>query len=341
MIDPKFNGLSPIGVSMGEPSGIGSEIALKSWLENRNNLPPFYLIDDPERIRKLASDMFAGLNIVEIDDPYRVESCFSDALPLLPVGEEVTSKPGQPDLRNASAVCRSIEMGVEACLNNRARALITLPIQKNTLYEAGFSYPGHTEYLGSLCGLHKPVMMLASPMLRVVPVTIHTPLKEAIAAMTKESIVETATTTARALSRDFGIPLPRMAIAGLNPHAGEDGNLGEEDQQIILPAIQALKECGFSVSGPVPPDALFTPRQRETYDVAICHYHDQALIPIKALDVDNAVNVTLGLSIIRTSPDHGTALDIAGTGFADPSSFMAALKLADQMARNRVSASTE
>ena len=218
----------------------------------------------------------------------------------------------------------------------RAAGVVTNPIQKNVLTAAGFPHPGHTEFLGALAGTGvPPVMMLASPDLRVVPVTVHEPLRAAIARLTTDMIVATARIAHAALIADFGIAAPRLAVAGLNPHAGEDGTLGTEDRDIVAPAVAALRDLGIAARGPVPPDTMFTAHARPTYDAAICLYHDQALIPIKTLDMAGGVNVTLGLSIVRTSPDHGTALDIAGRGLADPSSLVAALRMAAVIAGNR------
>ena len=215
-------------------------------------------------------------------------------------------------------------------------AVVTNPISKATLYGAGFQYPGHTEFLAALTDTPLPVMMLASPMLRVVPITIHVSLQEAIRTLTTEIIIATSRITAEALRRDFGIAHPRLAFAGLNPHAGEQGAMGDEEIRIIRPAMQALADEGITVLGPIPADTMFTPRARQGYDVAMGMYHDQVLIPIKTLDMDGGVNVTLGLPIIRTSPDHGTAFDIAGRGIADPSSLLAALDLAAELAAHQL-----
>ncbi|MBX6374865.1 MAG: 4-hydroxythreonine-4-phosphate dehydrogenase PdxA, partial [Acetobacteraceae bacterium] len=247
------------------------------------------------------------------------------------------ASPGHPNPANAPAVIAAIDEAVAFAKAGRVAGVVTNPIQKATLYAAGFPHPGHTEYLGELAGIpgQPPVMMLACPELRVVPVTVHEPLAHAIARLTPALIVEHAVITAEALRRDFGIAAPRLAIAGLNPHAGEDGTLGTEDRDIVAPAVAELRARGIEARGPMPPDTMFTPLARPTYDAAICLYHDQALIPIKTLDMAGGVNVTLGLSIVRTSPDHGTALDIAGQGRADPSSLIAALRMAAAIARHR------
>ncbi|MBT3556989.1 MAG: 4-hydroxythreonine-4-phosphate dehydrogenase PdxA [Rhodospirillales bacterium] len=328
-------GQAPIAVTMGEPAGIGGEIALIAWKGRTQDTPAYFVIDAPDRLQSISTKLDMGVRVIEISRPDETADAFREGLPVLPVGYSVSTHPGHPSTESAAAVCASIEHAVQFCLDKTARGMTTSPIQKNTLYDAGFAYPGHTEYVAHLSGNHEPVMMLASPMLRVVPVTMHEQLSKAIDSLSTATIISKARITARALQQDFGIETPRLAMAGLNPHAGEDGNLGHEENDIILPAIETLRNDGLHVDGPVPPDALFMPRMRDTYDAAICQYHDQALIPIKALDVDNAVNVTIGLPIIRTSPDHGTALNIAGTGTANPQSFIAALRMADQLAYTR------
>jgi 4-hydroxythreonine-4-phosphate dehydrogenase len=248
----------------------------------------------------------------------------------------VAPVPGDPDAANAPAVVASIEQAARLAMAGEVGAVVTNPINKAALYNAGFSYPGHTEFLAALTGaIGKQIMMLASPDLRVVPVTVHASLRKSIEMITVERIVAAARTTAMALQRDFGIAAPRLAIAGLNPHAGEQGALGDEETTIIGPAIAELRSDGLEISGPWPPDTMFTETARARYDVAICMYHDQALIPLKTLDMDHGVNVTLGLPIVRTSPDHGTAYDIAGKGIADPSSLIAAIQLAAELAHAR------
>jgi 4-hydroxythreonine-4-phosphate dehydrogenase len=244
--------------------------------------------------------------------------------------------PGRPDGRNAAATIASIERAVAMALAGEARGVVTNPIAKSVLQDAGFPHPGHTEFLAALTGCAgREIMMLASPMLRVVPVTVHMALREALDSLTAEAIVRASLTTAASLTTDFGIARPRLAIAGLNPHAGEDGHMGREEITLIRPAIEALRAQGLAVSGPWPPDTMFTARARTTYDAAVCMYHDQALIPLKTLDMEGGVNVTLGLPIVRTSPDHGTAFDIAGRELADPSSLIAAIRLADAIAGHR------
>ncbi len=329
----------PLAITMGEPAGIGGEIVLAAWAELRTSGPAFFIIDDPARLTNLANLLGKTSNLREITSPEQAAAVFPNALPILSVGSRVDAIPGRLNGVHAGAVVRSIELAVGFAQSGAASGIVTNPIQKSTLYDAGFAYPGHTEFLGALAGGGRtPVMLLACPELRVVPVTVHQSLKSAIAGLTTAAIVQQARLAASALHRDFGIARPRLAIAGLNPHAGEGGAMGDEEARIIQPAIDALRADGLSVSGPLPPDTMFTPRARPTYDVAICMYHDQALIPLKALDIDGGVNVTLGLDIVRTSPDHGTALDIAGRGLAHPGSLIAAIHMADAIAKRRAQA---
>ncbi len=323
----------PLCLTMGEPAGIGGEIAMKAWLE-RDSQPvsPFFLIDDPDRLRALAKLIGVDIPIQEIASPAKVQ--FANSLPVLRLDRPVKAVPGQPDVANAAAVIESITKGHTLVAAGQAPAMVTNPIQKSTLYAAGFSHPGHTEFLAALAGIATPpVMMLVVEGLRVVPVTVHQSLRTALDTLTTEAIVTKARIAAEALRDRFGIAQPRLAVAGVNPHAGEDGTLGREEIEIVIPAIAALRAEGWNVEGPKSPDTMFHARARETYDVAICHYHDQALIPLKTIDYDHGVNVTLGLDFIRTSPDHGTALDIAGTGTAKPDSLIAALNLAARLAR--------
>jgi 4-hydroxythreonine-4-phosphate dehydrogenase len=326
----------PLAVTMGEPAGIGGDVTLQAWLALRSTGPAFFVIDDPLRLRALAERLNLACPVHEIAEPSEASLIFQTALPVLALGERINAIPGRLDTAHAPPVVRSIEMAVTFAKAGTASGIVTNPIQKSTLYKAGFRYPGHTEFLGAIAGSgHAPVMMLACPELRVVPVTVHQSLKSAIAGLTTAVIIDQARLTAAALQRDFGVPHPRLAIAGLNPHAGEDGAMGDEEARIIQPAIDALRADGLSVVGPLPPDTMFTPRARPTYDVAICMYHDQALIPLKALDIDGGVNVTLGLDIVRTSPDHGTALDIAGTGKAHPGSLIAAIRMASHIVQSK------
>ena len=328
--------LPPLAITMGEPAGVGGELVFAAWSALRASGLVFFVIDDPLRLDQLAERIGQKIKFQTISEPAEAADVFQVALPVIPVGARVGSVPGQLDPAHAPAVVRAIEMAVALAQSNAASGIVTNPIQKSTLYDAGFKYPGHTEFLGALAGGGRaPVMMLACPDLRVVPVTVHQSLRSAVAELTTNAIVEKSLIAADALRLDFGVARPRLAIAGLNPHAGEGGAMGDEEARIIRPAVDILHAKGLAVRGPLPPDTLFTPRARPTYDVAICMYHDQALIPLKALDIDGGVNVTLGLDIVRTSPDHGTALDIAGTGAAHPGSLIAALRMADDMARRR------
>ncbi|MBV9736318.1 MAG: 4-hydroxythreonine-4-phosphate dehydrogenase PdxA [Acidisphaera sp.] len=317
---------APLALTMGDPAGIGGELTVLAWSALRATGPVFVALDDPKRL---------GMRARTVGSAAEAVSCFATALPVLPVRLPVRSRPGQPDVANAPAVIASIEQAVDLALRGEAAAVVTNPISKAVLYRAGFAYPGHTEFLSAMTGGATPVMMLASPELRVVPVTVHVALRNALATLDTAAIVTAARITHAALARDFGIARPRLAIAGLNPHAGEGGALGTEEVTIIGPALAALRAEGFDVSGPWPPDTMFTPAARAGYDAAICMYHDQALIPLKTLAMDRGVNVTLGLPIVRTSPDHGTAFDIAGAGRADPASLIAALRLAADLAKRR------
>lgn len=346
----------PLAVTMGEPGGVGGEITLKAWRLLRRENAPFFVIDDPDRLRRIVKDQIGAagpnasnaIDVAEIAAPEDASGVFADALPVLSLGAPITATAGKAEAKNARAVIRSIEHAVTLALDGLVAAVVTNPIQKASLIESGFEFPGHTEFLGALTDAKSirktsvaggqrrgPVMMLSSPALKVVPVTVHLPLSEAVRALTPELIVRTARVTHESLVRDWNITAPRIVLSGLNPHAGEDGALGEEDAAIIAPAVRALRAEGIDARGPAPADTLFHAEARETYDAALCMYHDQALIPAKTLAFHEAVNVTLGLPIIRTSPDHGTALDIAGAGVARPDSLIAAIRLARDMADNR------
>lgn len=328
----------PLALTMGEPAGIGAEIAFKAW-QARATLPPFFLIDDPQRLTALARRLGWTIPLAEIAAPAEAPAAFERALPVLrePLTADVV--PGRPDGRNAGAVLSAIRRAVALTRDGKAAAVVTNPINKGVLYDAGFAHPGHTEYLAELAGGHPiPVMMLVGGGLRVVPVTIHISLRDALEQLTTARIVETARIAAAALRRDFGLAHPRLAISGLNPHAGEGGALGREEIEIIMPAIERLRADSIDVAGPLPADTLFHAGARPRYDATVCMYHDQALIPLKTLDFERGVNVTLGLPFVRTSPDHGTALGIAGTGTASEASLVAALSLADALARHRARA---
>lgn len=326
----------PLALTMGEPAGVGGEVTLSAWLRRHSGLPVFFVLDDARRLERLAGLLGLEVPVRRIGAPEEAAAVFPTALPVLDRPLDVEPTPGRPTPASAPAVRQSIETAVALVQKGRAGAVVTNPIHKEVLYSAGFTFPGHTEFLAALAGISTPpIMMLLCPELRVVPVTIHVSLADALRTLATSDIVVAAEITAEALRVDFGIQRPRLAIAGLNPHAGEGGSMGSEEQTIIQPAIDALRATGIEAVGPFPPDTLFTPRARRTYDAAICMYHDQGLIPIKALDFDGGVNATLGLPFVRTSPDHGTALDIAGTGKAEPGSLMAALRVAAEMAANR------
>jgi 4-hydroxythreonine-4-phosphate dehydrogenase len=326
----------PLALTSGEPAGIGPDITLKAWLRrNELKLPPFYLLGDRDFIGRRAKTLGLDVKLADVS-PGDALGTFADALPVVATGQAATARPGHPDDSSAAAALASIRQAVGDVVAGRASAVVTNPIAKSVLYRAGFRHPGHTEFLAELAaaGAHtpQPVMLLWSPALAVVPVTIHLSLRNAIAQLSSELIVTTARIVAADLKSRFGLVHPRLAISGLNPHAGEDGSLGTEDRDIVAPAIEILRGDGIDARGPLPADTMFHEAARKTYDCAICMYHDQALIPVKTLAFDDAVNVTLGLPFIRTSPDHGTAFDIAGTGTANPSSLIAALRLAARMA---------
>jgi 4-hydroxythreonine-4-phosphate dehydrogenase len=326
----------PLALTMGDPAGIGGELTLRAWSSLRNSGHCFVALDDPVRLSLLARDLHLDIPVTTIASVNEAAGAFATALPVMEVDLAHAAQPGHPDKANARSVITSIEQAAALALRGAVGGMVTNPINKAALYDAGFSYPGHTEFLAALTNAHgRQIMMLASPHLRVVPVTVHASLRDSIGMLTTDAIVAAARTTATALQHEFGIARPRLAVAGLNPHAGEQGALGNEESTIIMPAIAALRAAGIEVSGPWPPDTMFTGTARSRYDVAICMYHDQALIPLKTLDMDHGVNVTLGLPIVRTSPDHGTAYDIAGKGVADPSSLIAAIELAASLAQRR------
>jgi 4-hydroxythreonine-4-phosphate dehydrogenase len=326
---------APLAVTMGEPAGIGGELSLKAWSMRQRGARPFFVLDDAAHLAALAAKLGLDVPLRQIARPADAGAAFETALPVLPVRLRVPARAGHPDPANAPATLESIERGVQLALAGEIAGMVTNPIQKKTLQDAGFRHPGHTEYLAELAGGVDVAMMLACPELRVVPVTIHLSLAEAVRTLDSVKIIRVGRLAAAGLKTLFGIDRPRLAVAGLNPHAGEQGSMGDEEDRVIAPAIEALKRDGIDARGPVPADTLFHAAARATYDAALCMYHDQALIPIKTVDFAGGVNVTLGLPFVRTSPDHGTALDIAGTGRADPASLIAALRLADDMARRR------
>ncbi len=330
----------PLALTLGEPAGIGPDLTLAIWRRRAEiDLPPFYVIADPDFLEDRARLLKLDVPLALVA-PGDAAATFTRALPVVPLGVAATAAPGAPDASSAPAAIASIRHAVADVLDGRAKAIVTNPVAKNVLYRSGFAEPGHTEFLARLAAeatgkAAHPVMMLWSPELAVVPVTIHLPLREVPNKVTAELIVETGRIVARDLAARFAIARPRLAVAGLNPHAGEDGALGEEDAAIVAPAVKRLRQDGIDARGPLPADTMFHPAARASYDAALCMYHDQALIPIKTLAFDHAVNVTLGLPFVRTSPDHGTAFDIAGTGRADPSSLIAALKLAARLSASQ------
>ena len=326
----------PLALTLGEPAGIGPDITIKAWLRrNELKLPAFYLLGDRDFVSDRAHTLGLKIRLAEVR-PEDAFDAFADALPVVTTGHSATAQPGQPDHTSADAALASIRQAVDDVIGARASAVVTNPIAKSVLYRAGFRHPGHTEFLAELAATDghtpQPVMMLWSPIVAVVPVTIHISLREAVAQLSSDLIITTVRIVAAALKARFGLANPRLVVSGLNPHAGEEGSLGTEERTIIAPAVEMLRAEGIEIRGPLPADTMFHDAARKTYDCAICMYHDQALIPVKTLAFEDAVNVTLGLPFIRTSPDHGTAFDIAGTGRANPSSLIAALRLAARMA---------
>lgn len=323
-------------LTQGDPAGIGPELALRAWmLREERALPPFAVLSDPAFLERVAQSQGWDVPVMAVETA-QIPDTFSKALPVLPLSVSVSAQPGQPDAGAAASVIESIERAVDLVHQGSASALVTNPIAKHVLYEAGFRHPGHTEFLAALASngrdeTYHPVMMLWSEQLAVVPVTVHIPLADVPSALTTDLIVLTGRIVARELRERFGIAHPRLALAGLNPHAGENGAMGTEDASIIVPAIHALRAEGIEAAGPLPADTMFHARARSRYDAALAMYHDQALIPIKTIAFDEAVNVTLGLPFVRTSPDHGTAFDIAGKGIARPDSLIAAIKLAARL----------
>jgi 4-hydroxythreonine-4-phosphate dehydrogenase len=326
----------PLALTLGEPAGIGPDITFAAWRRRTElNLAPFYLLADPDFVVRRAQRIAPDVPIAVVE-PAAAATSFASALPVVDIGVPVSAQPGHPDRSSAPAALAAIRRAVADVHAGTASAIVTNPVAKNVLYRSGFAEPGHTEFLAKLAEeatgvAARPVMMLWSPELAVVPVTIHLPLKDVVASLSSELVVETGRIVARDLRDRFGIARPRLAVAGLNPHAGEDGTLGDEDLTVVRPAVERLEAEGIDARGPLPADSLFHRSARATYDVALAMYHDQALIPIKTLAFDHAVNVTLGLPFVRTSPDHGTAFDIAGTGRADPTSLIAAIQLATRL----------
>ena len=331
----------PLCLTQGDPSGIGPDIALALYEEFRADptADPFFLVADPGVIRRRANMLGREVEVIETT-PESAQADFAKGLPVVSLRAKTLGEPGRPDPADAQGTIEAIATAVDFAASGRASAIVTNPIAKSVLYRAGFTHPGHTEFLGELSaklfGLDvRPVMMLWSRELAVVPATIHVPLARIPALLNIADLVAIGEITAEALRRDFGVAAPRLCFAGLNPHAGEDGAIGREEIDIIAPAVARLKDKNIAASGPFSADTMFHAEARKAYDVAICMYHDQALIPIKTLAFDTGVNVTLGLPFIRTSPDHGTAFDIAGTGRASARSLTEAMRLAGRMASAR------
>ena len=326
-----------LAVSLGDPAGIGPEIILDCWRRRESSgIPAFFVVGGAELLREAARLLGLDVAIEQIDEPGQAFEVWGRALPVLG-GEDSLYRPGKPDEDGARVALHSLVEATQLVARGQAGGLVTAPVSKHELAKVGFTQPGQTEYLADTLGLPRDdaVMMLAGPNLRAVPLTVHCALAVVPKNLTTDLIVHRARIVHDALQRDFGIRNPRIAVCGLNPHAGENGRFGDEEQRVITPAVERLAAEGMSVTGPHPGDALFTPRARTTYDAALAMYHDQALIPLKALDFDEGVNVTLGLPIVRTSPDHGTAFDIAGKGVANPGAMIAALKMAGEMAARR------
>ena len=326
-----------LAVSLGDPAGVGPELIAAAWASRTAaHLPPFFAVGGARLLAAAARSRGIDMPVVVIDSPADATAVFPRALPVLGAAD-IDWRPGQPDLAGAEVALDSLSLAAGLAVSGDACGLVTAPISKARLAEAGFDHPGQTEFVAEACGMEPgdAVMMLAGPSLRTVPLTIHMALCEVPQRLTTDLIVRRGRTTASALIRDFGFARPRLAFAGLNPHAGEDGRMGDEEARIITPALATLRSEGYDARGPFPADALFAPRARADYDVALCMYHDQALIPIKALDFDEGVNVTLGLPVVRTSPDHGTAFGIAGRNQAHPGATIAAIRLAGEMAGRR------
>jgi 4-hydroxythreonine-4-phosphate dehydrogenase len=328
--------MTPLAVSMGDPAGIGPEIIAKAWSRrDAESLAPFVAIGDVRAI----SRVWPG-PIARISDLAEVAGAFASALPVLTVEDAGEIVPGAPDVDGARCAMRALELAAAMTQSGAARALVTGPVAKAQLYAVGFTHPGQTEYIAERCGIagDNAVMMLAGPSLRVVPMTVHVPLADVPRLLTSDLILAKARATVRGLQRNFLIATPRLAFAGLNPHAGEGGAIGREELDILVPAIRQLRTEGIDATGPLPADTMFHARARAAYDVAMCGYHDQALIPIKALHFDDGVNMTLGLPIVRTSPDHGTAFGIAGQDKAHPGAMIAAIRMAAAAADCRIAA---
>jgi len=326
--------IAPLAVALGDPAGIGPEVVAKAWVAREvQGLAPFFAVGD----RRSIETVWSG-PIQQIASPDEAEACFDAALPLIQIEDTGPIIPGQPDLAGARCALDSLEMAAGLARSSMVGGLVTAPVAKAQLYAIGFSHPGQTEFVAERCGVSasNTVMMLAGPTLRAVPITTHIPLREVAERVSVDLIVAKARATDRGLTRNFGIARPRLAIAGFNPHAGEQGSIGREEIDLIIPAVEILRAEGIDIVGPLAADTMFHPRARAQYDCALCLYHDQALIPLKTLHFDEGVNMTLGLPIVRTAPDHGTAFGIAGRNEANPGAMIAAIALASEAARNRL-----
>jgi 4-hydroxythreonine-4-phosphate dehydrogenase len=327
----------PLALTLGDPAGIGPEIVVKAWRALRLEGIPFFVVGDAQAVASADN----ASTVRTISSPDEVADVFANAIPVMDLPLTTPVVPGQPSPASAGAIIQWIETAVGLALSGAASGVVTAPIAKAPLYAAGFKFPGHTEFLGELTatasfeGARGPIMMLTAADLRATLVTVHEPLSKVAGKLTLEAIVHAGLVTAQAMRRDFGIAAPRIAVAGLNPHAGESGTIGQEEVKLVEPAVRALRDLGVDAKGPYPADTMFPAEVRATYDAALCLYHDQALIPVKMLDFWGGVNVTLGLPIVRTSPDHGTAFDIAGRGIARPDSLIAAIRLAAEIAQRR------
>ena len=330
--------MGPLALTLGDPAGIGPEIVVKAWRALKDEGPAFFVVGDAQ---SLASAPAGGAPILAIGSPHDAKGAFADGIPVLDLPLRAPVVAGQPSSAAAPSIIQWIETAVGLALSGTVAGVVTAPIAKAPLYEAGFKFPGHTEFLGELTaaasydGARGPIMMLTAQDLRVTLVTVHDPLAKVPGKLSIEGVVNAGLVTAQALRRDFGVATPRVALAGLNPHAGESGTLGREETDVVEPAARALRALGVDVLGPLPADTLFPAEMRQRYDAVVCMYHDQALIPVKMLDFWGGVNVTLGLPIVRTSPDHGVAFDIAGRGQARADSLVAALRAADKIAQRR------
>jgi len=329
--------LAPLAVSLGDPAGVGPELIAEAWSQRQAHaLPPFFVVGGAQVLSAAAQGRGSAIAVVTVSEPSEAKEVFGSGIPVLG-SEDGDWAPGKPSRSGASLALRSLEIAAQLAFTGQASGLVTGPVSKALLADVGFIHPGQTEFVAEACSVEpgNAVMMLAGPSLRTVPLTIHIPLADVPRALNTETIVRKARIVANALKSDFGIASPRLAICGLNPHSGEDGRFGSEEASIIAPAIEALRSEGIEATGPHPADSLFAPHERARYDAALAMYHDQALIPIKALDFDRGVNVTLGLPIVRTSPDHGTAFSIAGKGVANPGAMIAAIRMAGECAGRR------